>query len=153
MSSNTENLESNKPTQEEIDEAKKWVEEHMNDTGRLPKSNALTEATIEALNNLNSPNTDKLTRQKLIDKFGKDPIYLENLSFHNLLFSFDHNGQIIQGIINGSIFNWEFKSADSTFLKYIPSGILARKSTFYGRDKEREEFINSFYKVLDEFAV
>ena len=78
---------------------------------------------------------------------------MENLAFHNLLFSFDHNGQIIIGIINGGIFNWEFKSEAPSFLKHIPSGVLSRKSSFYGIDKEREELINSFYKVLDEFVV
>ena len=150
----SENFGAKKPSKEEIDEQKKWVEEqNKKEWSGPPKSDALAEATVDALNNLDLDNNDKSVQSESTDRNETDFRYLENLSFHNLPFSFDHNGQIIHGIINGSIFDWEFKSEDPLFLQYISSGLLSRKSTFYSLDEQREEFINNFYKVLDEFVI
>lgn len=53
MSSFPINFGSEVPSEEYLIELRKWVEEHMDDKGFPPKSNALAEATIDALNNLN----------------------------------------------------------------------------------------------------
>jgi hypothetical protein len=63
MSSFPSNFGSEVPSEEYLEELRKWVEEHMDDKGFPPKSNALAEATIAALNNLNLNKIEEPTGQ------------------------------------------------------------------------------------------
>ena len=63
MSSFQSNFGSEVPSKEYLKELRKWVEEHMDDKGFPPKSNALAEATIDALNNLNLYKIEEQTGQ------------------------------------------------------------------------------------------
>lgn len=72
-----------------IDDLKKWVAEHMNDTGFPPKSNELAEATVKALNKLEFKKKDcniqiakqivyKNNQKEFMDQIFQEPIFLEN---------------------------------------------------------------------------
>lgn len=63
MSTLKSNFDSEKPSKQYIEDLKKYVEEHKDDVGFPPKSNALAQATIDALNNLNLNKIEEPTGQ------------------------------------------------------------------------------------------
>ena len=62
------------PNEEDVEELKKYVAEHINDKGFPPKSNALAEATINALNNLS---VNKIEESTVLSNIVSKPLHIE----------------------------------------------------------------------------
>ncbi len=71
------------------------------------------------------------------------------MDFKAVPISFMHNGEMVEGVLNGTWFDWEFSSQSHVFLAQFPNGILNRTIHLKGHEDPRSGIVESALSALD----
>lgn len=70
--------------------------------------------------------------------------------FNNSIVQFEINNALVEGVLNGDITFWEFRSNSYEFTKLFKEGVFSNRISFKEMPEPLEKMIDKLYETLEE---